>query len=301
MHLARILNFLLLPIAACLQWTKTDTQGTIQCNDDIDIEKRWGVYIDGRSAASGRLAYGQNYSQTMESALSTVLHKASLPSAREGLTLEFFEFVQNLLHAEWRSLGSPLFSEVGGCFDKLRHIFANGTVTPFLVKLAHHPANADKFKATLSSLFSRYNEKIAVAKPDDALTVIATLLRHLAWLHPLADKNGRLRLLLLQYELRRNNIACGTMMYNNNKNIYFDSLDMYVAKIQEGINMYNVAQENDFVDNPWLQPGVAKTRLRFFDDSEADVLEVCWDQEAAGVSRGANGTSILLLKTLGKI
>eukprot|EP00747_Dinoflagellata_sp_TGD_P114878 gnl/TRDRNA2_/TRDRNA2_172021_c1_seq5.p1 gnl/TRDRNA2_/TRDRNA2_172021_c1~~gnl/TRDRNA2_/TRDRNA2_172021_c1_seq5.p1 ORF type:complete len:301 (-),score=29.69 gnl/TRDRNA2_/TRDRNA2_172021_c1_seq5:49-951(-) len=300
MHLARILNFLLLPIAACLQWTKTDTQGTIQCNDDIDIEKRWGVYIDGRSAASGRLAYGQNYSQTMESALSTVLHKASLPSAREGLTLRVFEMIQNLLHAKWRDYDNPWFSEVKPCLETLDS-FVSRKVAPVMGKLLHHPANVDLFKATLSSMFSRYNAKIASVKPDDVPKVIGGLMRRLSWLHPLFDQNGRSRLLLLQYELRRNNIACGTMMYNNNKNIYFDSLDMYVAKIQEGINMYNVAQENDFVDNPWLQPGVAKTRLRFFDDSEADVLEVCWDQEAAGVSRGANGTSILLLKTLGKI
>ena len=75
----------------------------------------------------------------------------------------------------------------------------------------------------------------------EGFLVIARLLQNLAYLHPLDGHNGRSRLLLLQYELRRNKLACGTMMFNNNKNAYFDTLDAFTAKILEGIRVYNEA------------------------------------------------------------
>lgn len=287
---------LLLPLAACLRLTGRDVGGTIGCKDGIDIKYRWGVWIDGRNAIGGRFAYGKDYTRTMDIALSNVHHMASLPSARTGLTLELFNHIRDLLDIGWRFFPNPMFKEIKTCFEvfppsKIASITGNVSEKD----LFYEPAEAGDFNAGLTTLFANYNARIAVAKPNDALNAIADLMRHLAWMHPLSDRNGRSRLLLLQFELRRNNIGCGTMMYNNNKNIYFDSLDVYVAKIQEGIKMYNRAQESDElkkamnasctswlaknearVCNPWLQPSSVETRVESLSDSEADALEACW-------------------------
>jgi hypothetical protein len=99
-------------------------------------------------------------------------------------------------------------------------------------------------------MFDHYNEEVKTcSNNDERIVALARLLMNLAYTHPLGDRNGRSRLLLLQFELRRAGIACGTMAFNNGKNVYYDTLDSYVERIKEGIQMYDDAMKTG--KNPW--------------------------------------------------
>jgi len=120
---------------------------------------------------------------------------------------------------------------------------------------------------------------------------MGVLIQNLAYLHPLSDENGRSRLLLLQYLLRQQGISCGTVMYNNNKNVYFDTVVDIVGKIHEGINMYNDALSSGFSVNPWATAGAADavtSHCSTYAHPWDDDLVQCWRDV---IGRGATGTS----------
>jgi hypothetical protein len=115
------------------------------------------------------------------------------------------------------------------------------------------------YTKTIAKLFQDYSNKVKPkvsgnSSDEQVLNQIGVLMQNLAYLHPLQDQNGRSRLLLLQYILRQQGIACGTMMYNNNKNIYFETLPEIVGNIKEGIEKYVEAQSSNFAINPWVLP-----------------------------------------------
>merc|ERR1712146_462172 len=85
---------------------------------------------------------------------------------------------------------------------------------------------------------------------DELLEILVSFTRSFAFLHPFSNGNGRLRNILLQRELRRLGIACGTMMFNYNKDAFVDGFSRQVSKIKEGIRMFDEAVASG--KNPWL-------------------------------------------------
>merc|ERR1719440_1699057 len=144
----------------------------------------------------------------------------------------------------------------------------------------------------MEALLANYSKAVDSNPPVDvALTHLAVLMQNLAYLHPLRDRNGRSRLMLLQHALRHQGIACGTMMYNNNKNIYFDTAQEIADKIKEGINMYNDALETGFAVNPWgPRDGVNPIQShcdKFAHAWDAN-LSTCWRQHWNGMNAGTS-------------
>jgi hypothetical protein len=74
------------------------------------------------------------------------------------------------------------------------------------------------------------------------------------WVHPYGSNNGRIKTALMQRELRRLGLSCGVMLWNNNKVMYVDSLQLTVDKVKYGIQVYNDAVKTG--QNPWLQQSV---------------------------------------------
>merc|ERR1712037_161447 len=96
-------------------------------------------------------------------------------------------------------------------------------------------------------------------------------------IHPLKSHNSRSRLLILQYELRRLNIAGGAMLWNYGKNIYFEALDTTVARIKEGIQIFREARQEGFKENPWLQQGTIDRHFETIPLHDGDAaLLGCW-------------------------
>eukprot|EP00747_Dinoflagellata_sp_TGD_P180481 gnl/TRDRNA2_/TRDRNA2_33014_c0_seq1.p1 gnl/TRDRNA2_/TRDRNA2_33014_c0~~gnl/TRDRNA2_/TRDRNA2_33014_c0_seq1.p1 ORF type:complete len:215 (-),score=26.37 gnl/TRDRNA2_/TRDRNA2_33014_c0_seq1:38-625(-) len=169
---------------------------------------------------------------------------------------------------------------------------------PIALQPSTHPDHGRdgtrSFDNAVHNIFHHYN--LLVKKFSSAtqrIIALAWLLQNLAFIHPLGDENGRSRLLLLQYELRRAGIACGTMMYNNGKNVYFDTLDTFVYKIEEGIQMYDAAMSSG--QNPWEhpKPDFLKNRSARFDVPYADRLTRCWAKWNPPSDEQSTGTSPL--------
>jgi hypothetical protein len=234
----------------------------------------WGIWIDGRDADKGKNAYGSSYSSDMYSAVEGVyeMHASlALGSEDEGLTLNHFLRIRHLVHGKWRDYPNPVGRGIRHCQEtSLPHnefsaIMANITVldknyrpvkgtdwnTVHFSSTDSHRIGIRHFSNALENLIHHYNEKLKqCSNASQRLVVLAWFLQNLSFIHPLRDRNGRSRLLLLQFELRRLGIGCGTMMYNNGKNVYFDTLDTFVKKIKEGIKMYDVAISSG--QNPWV-------------------------------------------------
>jgi len=99
-------------------------------------------------------------------------------------------------------------------------------------------------------IFEEYNRRQDVAATYDAkLKAIGFLMRNLAFGHGLQDHNGRTRGAIMQHELRRLGLGCGTFMFNNNKDMAFNTPEYAVGKIQEGIDAYSDWQKTKV--NPW--------------------------------------------------
>jgi len=245
-------------------------------SEDVGEEFMWGMWIDGRNARDGPEAYGAEYSSKVKATLKALY---AMPTNKEPLQV-FLEVV-DLLQAPWRrhakNPGLSKGSEVEFCSRHMPHSYVASimqgiTVTPDETT----GANKTVMVHRLQTLFEKYNIKLAESSnKDDTLRALAYLLQNLAFLHPLGDKNGRSRLCLLQYELRRLGIGRGTFMYNNNKDIYFEPLDVYVEKIRGGISMYERAATTK--SNPWLDDHEQKHHQETFKRSFDDALEACWD------------------------
>ncbi|CAJ1328955.1 unnamed protein product [Effrenium voratum] len=153
-------------------------------------------------------------------------------------------------------------------------------------------------RQSLLRLFESYHAALDQSV-SDPLALLSSLLKGLALLHPLPerDRNGRSRLLLLQRELRRLNLACGTMNYNNNNN---DSVETYTLKLREGIAMYEEAAASQ--RNPWLDPTKAAKHLTTFPVKFEKEMRECYQTygpnigyAAACVSPAMRAVALLLL------
>ena len=256
----------------------------------------WGIWIDGKNASEGEQAYGAAYSKLMRRALLEVYRMQQKHVSTEVAAMR----VQHLLHM-------PFLDKFGGLFDtkkapgrNFRRAFEciqrevpQQFVTSMLQTdiddvydvtcLPSKPCRSPllPLRHTLEQVFKSYHSKMAKAKlEDEKLRLLASLLKNLALLHPLPDRNGRSRLLLLQFELRRLGLACGTMLFNNNNNIYVDSVSVLAAKIKEGIAMYNRAVSTGV--NPWL----GSQRQTFPSSPYAKELSRCYEGHSANRGHG---------------
>merc|ERR1740121_3480352 len=158
--------------------------------------------------------------------------------------------------------------------EDVRHIMQDITV----VNRGYHPGHEVDYDRVLTGLFHKYNQGVAEATTtDDLLSNLAHLLRDMAFIHPLSGRNGRSRLLIMQYELRRLNIACGAMNYNNNKNNYFETLENTTLRIKEGIQVFQEASQEGFAENPWSRQATIDRHFDAIPLRDTDgALTRCW-------------------------
>jgi len=117
------------------------------------------------------------------------------------------------------------------------------------------PKSVEETKTRFKSIVAEYNADLEkLSNDEDKLVRLASFLKDYAFLHPWGNGNGRFRAMMLNHEIRRLGLGCGTFMYNNNKDLYYITKKMYVEKIKEGIEMYNQAMATG--QSPWLDPVV---------------------------------------------
>lgn len=272
----------------------------IRCADETGGSV-WGVWIDGRNAGNGSDAYSAEYSEVMADSLGYVYKMLRENNYTAGLAYSHYLKIKDQLgvaHRHWKH-ASPVANEVRACHDnvlpadRVASVFANITTMSPDYKPGH--VHHTDYPEILGKLFDRYNAIVAAALTrSQQLDALAFLMQNLAFAHPLVDMNGRMRLLLLQHELRRHGIACGTMMHNNNKNIYFETLSSYADKIREGIDVYDEAGSEGFSRNPWQREEAQKRHaLRFPPDALTEALVECWGRKCYRPHSGCRGTSIV--------
>jgi len=124
----------------------------------------------------------------------------------------------------------------------------------------------ETYTQSLSRLPATSSGAVVAQEPLTAenpkLQALAAFLRGIAWLHPFLDGNGRFRTLLLQHEIRRLNFGPGAYMFNNNRDIFFESGAIYMAKIIEGIELAKEHWETG--SNPWLDKEIVEKHLTRF-------------------------------------
>lgn len=267
----------------------------------------WSIWIDGKDAQQGPEAYGANYSKTMKHALDEVYKMAedTFPEdlqERSKKSLQQFEHLAKLLEMPF------MYKEVGlmemevdagqafrGMYSCVRDLLPTSELVSMFRTELDSIYDADCIwqgvppcrrynvsrTETLLRLFESYHSHLEKGAP---LRTLVSLMKGLALLHPLPDRNGRSRLLFLQLELRRLKLACGTMNFNNNNNVYVDSVQTLNEKLEEGIAMYNIGMASKI--NPWLNPTkVQQHRARFPVHFERALLD-CYAKNASDIGLG---------------
>jgi len=230
----------------------------------------YALFIDGKDNGT-RLAYGRGFITQVEGAwkyaqetLGTEitgqylksLHKKAFGNRKYSLghmthRLSCLSFVDEKLKQELLVDLPPNILDV-----KLN---PNGSINTIFKK--HF--NQSEITKHLEEIALQYNNDQREARnAHQKLRHLAKFLRSLAWLHPFPDGNGRLRNLVLQRELRRLQLGCGAMMFNNNADIYFESSMVFVQKILEGIAAAKHALEHR--QNPWHDAAWKHAHLRAF-------------------------------------
>jgi len=114
------------------------------------------------------------------------------------------------------------------------------------------PAEMQK---VLNATIAMYNADLEKATDrESTIKALATFLRNYMWVHPYEENNGRAKTVLMHREVRRLGLACGAMLWNNNKVLYVDSLATIVGKLKYGMQIYDQAVKTE--QNPWLDTKV---------------------------------------------
>eukprot|EP00931_Biecheleriopsis_adriatica_P027435 TRINITY_DN16503_c0_g1_i1.p1 TRINITY_DN16503_c0_g1~~TRINITY_DN16503_c0_g1_i1.p1 ORF type:complete len:217 (+),score=40.43 TRINITY_DN16503_c0_g1_i1:250-900(+) len=215
-----------------------------------------------------------------------------MPLEKDPLQV-YLEVIQ-LLGTAFRNTSNPVDAEVLPCMTvvpssyRLSIMHGIDTFNDTTV-LIDGGAGGNHNLAIVTKLFKQYNEERRVAtRKEQKVLALVRLLRTLAFLHPLSPRNGRSRLLLLQHQLRAMSIAGGTFMYNNNKNIYFDPVEVWMDKLQEGISMYNLAASSH--SNPWASKAAIQDHLSRFARAFDSFLFKCWDEKC--INAGCKGATL---------
>ena len=123
--------------------------------------------------------------------------------------------------------------------------------------------SATQIKGSLTMILEECNETSKSVPPEDKhqqTVVLAKFLKQLAWLHPGVHGNGRFRALLLHREIRHRGIGRVALMFNSNYDVYLITDEVYVAKMEEGIEMGDLAFKTD--ENPWIHSKHKKAHLK---------------------------------------
>lgn len=237
----------------------TDVQQTHGC----DFGPLWyGLFIDGRDSNHGALAYGRDYIERMRAAWNHMqlsisqelklqdvidLHEVACP--RDGIRDNGLKVMVELpcMHSiKNDDLKKALLIDLPEDIVDVK-FNDRGSIDSILTKTF----TRDEVIKHLASIIGEYNrEQRRAQQQHQKLKILAGFLRSLAWLHPFSDGNGRTRTLVLQHELRRLDLGCGAMMFNNNADIYFDTTDTYVRKLWEGQDAAAFALLHG--QNPWI-------------------------------------------------
>lgn len=275
-------------------------------------ENMYGMWIDGRDAAKGMNAYGSGYHEPVQRSLQMVY---DLGCDGPDANLDIFQNIVTIMkqgetsYEGWiRGYPSPIKYEVEPCHkDVPAHVVdqlmstltvvdkeynqiyeMSGSVPP--VYEVNNAYAVEQYNNVMAHLFANYSREVS-GKPgrEAELFSIAKLMQNLAFLHPFRDQNGRARLMLLQYMLRQRNLGCGTMMYNNNKNIYWETAENYAKLLEEGISIYREASDIAFSENPWqAEDTLTSHRSQFPPPEYMEKVEQCWNKMVGG---GGVGTS----------
>jgi hypothetical protein len=242
-----------------------------QCNK----EPNWGVIIDGKDAAQGAGAYGKSFLKPALATLSKVYEWSDAPDAKAP-DRELFERIANL-HGEPfnASKGTHTTKQVRQCLgklpeDKQSKILEN--VIAWKGLRANHERWSNKGDQMIDVLKEYNSRQKAAITYEDKVKAIAFLAQNVCFGHFLENHNGRTRTALIQYELRRLHIACGTFLYNNNRDMFFNSKDYAERKIQEGIEAHQHWEKTG--QNPWADKAKVKQHLHDFPQPKSMVN--CW-------------------------
>lgn len=137
-----------------------------------------------------------------------------------------------------------------GCLDDIHNLVTGNNTAHYLTALLQDYA---KDATSLLEQGASFEAK---------LDRLARMLRHLAWLHPYRDMNGRFRTLLLQREVRNLGLGSGVSMFNNNRDVYYIALDTYKQKIIEGIHMLDLTVKTG--TNAWLDTAKVQAHMDTF-------------------------------------
>jgi len=269
-----------LSLAGCegLHISRPNHAALLKKNEKCKDETHWGIWIDGRDAYHGENFYGRTYSQSVEPALKKMYARAKLNLQPDMI---LFRDVAELVNETFREdVGyHGLTGPVRRCLKKFDTEHFNEIMGDVIVmdKTFHYKKNATKGEQ-VSELFEEYNKKqrLAFGQPEEQIRAIGFLMHNLGFAHPLRDHNGRVRLLLLQHELRRLGLGCGAMLYNNNRDMCFNTPTETKEKIKEGMLMYKEWQETG--ENPWTDPANRQKHLTTFARSNSKALSHCWHE-----------------------
>jgi len=288
------------PIASQAFLLASDPRAFPQSKGYVNVEKcpqtvskdMWGLWIDGRDAHRGIDAYGGGYHSPFMSSLTVAYNMAKTPSDVVMNRAMFVELVEKLNTGTpyfWRGYANPCFLEVKPCHevlppDVVQEIMS--TVNYKWTDACMHFGPPKKkpnqqYAPLLGELFKNYSDEVRGYPGRRAeLLAIARIAQKLAFLHPLSDCNGKSRAILIQYLLRARHIGCGTMMHNNNKNIYFSTASQYATLLDEGTTIYHNAAATNFSINPWTVPEVQSLHNTHYPTpAYMAKLKQCWSDK----------------------
>lgn len=248
----------------------------------------WGVYIDGKDAVNGSEAYAWD-SDFATLPMNTVhfLHDGTTVGENSELTPD----VAHKLHDTCCKMFGQRAQGIGNTLNcipsiekcEMRMAGAKG-INKDYIKFSGTPDENGCYKSYtrsnpmpveehMTKLFEKYNEKMRQStNNDEKIACLANFMRNFAWLHPYKGGNGRMRNFLLQREIRRLGLGCGAMMYNNNRDIFFETDDRYAEKIREGIAMYTESASTK--KNAWQTESNVNRHLEKF-ALDPQMKEVC--------------------------
>jgi hypothetical protein len=262
---------------------------------------RYALFIDGKDSSRGQAVYGQLFLDQMLSAWKHVLRTTEEEISVHHVTSFHTLATRERFLRDGRVPYGRVLEELSCMKAAKNETFKKAILADLprdIIDVAHNSdgsidtivpkvLNNRKIEHALRSIVDQYNhDQQRALGAQQQLRVLARFLRSLAWLHPFADGNGRTRTLLLQHEVRRLQLACGAMMFNNNADIYFDSSETYARKMSEGIAAAGYALSDG--RNPWddadrkkkhreafpLHDVASECRIAFENNSKSVLMEV---------------------------
>jgi len=257
------------------------------------------VLIDGKDAHKGPHVYDWDHKffSMMTSALSDIYKKEGKKEGKKKLSQELVESFNKKTFGD----DAAYDHSVGGggimptCTDKMVCDDVKSLLLhmPEELYTAEHQSKkgcprglkptllGKAKKEELLELISKYNKGVSKADgKDEKLHELVKFTRSFAMLHPFRNGNGRVKNLILQRELRRLGIACGTMMYNYNKDVLVDGFPRHVRKVEEGIRVFDETVAAKGTNNPWLDEKTVERHQQDFPVLKH--LDKCFQKKSFG-------------------